>query len=126
MAGSTRSELRTPVFNGENYEFWRIRLRSILKSPGLWELVETGFTILGSSTECAVVVVANEKKEKGVATETPTNFGEIIMEDAKAIGLIQGAVIDQFFFPRFPTKKLRRELRISCSKSSEVTNMLEM
>ncbi|VVA19878.1 PREDICTED: DUF4219 domain-containing [Prunus dulcis] len=41
--GSGTVELRTPVFNGENYEFWSIRMKIILKSHGLWDLVEHGF-----------------------------------------------------------------------------------
>ncbi|KAB2602155.1 hypothetical protein D8674_003160 [Pyrus ussuriensis x Pyrus communis] len=89
MAGSMSSELRTPIFNGENYEFWNIRMRTILRSHGLWDLVETGFTIPESST---VVEVADEKKEKDAATQISTNVAEIIMKDAKALGLIQGAV----------------------------------
>ncbi|KAB2625790.1 hypothetical protein D8674_017450 [Pyrus ussuriensis x Pyrus communis] len=89
MAGSMSSELRTPIFNGENYEFWNIRMRTILRSHGLWDLVETGFTIPESST---VVVIADEKKEKDAATQISTNVAEIIMKDAKALGLIQEAV----------------------------------
>ena len=61
-------------------------MRTILKSHGLWELVETGFTIPESSTE---VVVADEKKETDAAIGTPINVTEIIMKDAKALGLIQ-------------------------------------
>ena len=32
-----------PVFKGESYEFWSIRLKTILKSQDLWDLVERGF-----------------------------------------------------------------------------------
>ncbi|KAB2608298.1 hypothetical protein D8674_011466 [Pyrus ussuriensis x Pyrus communis] len=89
MARSMSYELRTPIFNGENYEFWNIRMRTILRSHGLWDLVETGFTIPESST---VVEVTDEKKEKDAATQISTNVAEIIMKDAKALRLIQGAV----------------------------------
>ncbi|KAB2603157.1 hypothetical protein D8674_004162 [Pyrus ussuriensis x Pyrus communis] len=89
MAGSMSSELCTPIFNGENYEFWNIRMRTILRSHGLWDLVETGFTIPESST---VVEIADEKKEKDATTQISTNVAEITMKDAKALGLIQGAV----------------------------------
>ena len=64
-------------------------MRTILK-----ELAETGFTIPKSSTE---VVVADETKENDAATGTLINVAEIIMKDAKALGLIQGAVTDQIF-----------------------------
>ncbi|CAL2240953.1 unnamed protein product [Prunus armeniaca] len=29
-------EVRTPIFYGENYEFWRIKMTTIFKSLGLW------------------------------------------------------------------------------------------
>ncbi|KAH0711345.1 hypothetical protein KY289_007304 [Solanum tuberosum] len=32
-----------PVFKGESYEFWSIRMKTILKSQDLWDLVECGF-----------------------------------------------------------------------------------
>ncbi|KAM1503465.1 hypothetical protein ACFX15_027859 [Malus domestica] len=101
MAGSMSSELRTPIFNGENYEFWNIRMRTILRSHGLWDLVETGFTIPESST---VVEIADEKKEKDAVTQMSTNVAEIIMKDAKALGLIQGAMSDQIF-PRISNEE---------------------
>jgi len=31
-----------PLFKGDNYEFWSIKIRTLLKSQGLWELVEKG------------------------------------------------------------------------------------
>ncbi|CAL8990722.1 unnamed protein product [Prunus brigantina] len=91
MAGSSSSELRTPIFNGENYEFWSIRMKTILKSHGLWDLVENGFD--GS----------DPKKEKGkeegsiAAEEEKSKSTKILMKDARALGLIQGAVSDQIF-----------------------------
>ncbi|KAM1118164.1 hypothetical protein ACFX2B_041910 [Malus domestica] len=91
MAGLGTAELRTPVFNGENYEFWSIRMKTILKSHGLWDLVENGFD------------ASNPKKEKKkiedievTEVEKPT-LAEILMKDARALGLIQGAVSYQIF-----------------------------
>jgi len=43
MAGSSGGELRAPVFNGENYDFWSIRMKTIFKSHGLLDFVENGF-----------------------------------------------------------------------------------
>lgn len=33
-----------PIFKGEGYEFWSIRMKNLLKSQDLWDLVEDGFT----------------------------------------------------------------------------------
>ncbi|CAL8991389.1 unnamed protein product [Prunus brigantina] len=86
MAGSGAAELRTPVFNGENYEFWSIRMKTILKSHGLWELVENGFNS------------SDLKKEKEEATDIEkSTMAQILMKDARALGLIQSAVSDQLF-----------------------------
>ncbi|CAN6699574.1 unnamed protein product [Malus baccata var. baccata] len=82
MAGSGSSEVRTPIFSGENYKFWRIKMVTIFKSHGLWKFVEKGVT------------VSNSKKEK-----TEGSLGEEDDEkiDAKALGIIQNAVSDQIF-----------------------------
>ncbi|KAM2377529.1 hypothetical protein ACFX1X_044119 [Malus domestica] len=48
MFGSGGSEVRTPIFFGENYKFWRIKMVTIFKSLGLWNLVEKGITTLDS------------------------------------------------------------------------------
>ncbi|BBG92635.1 hypothetical protein Prudu_000428, partial [Prunus dulcis] len=68
LSRSSTSELRTPVFNGENYEFWSIRMKTILKSHGLWDL----------------------DAEK-------STMAQLLMKDARALGLIQSAVSDQLF-----------------------------
>ena len=91
MAGSGTVELRAPVFNGENYEFWRIRMTTILKSYGLWELVENGFE--PPDPKIAKAVVDETEKE----TSEEVSFSEILMKDARALGMIQGAVSDQIF-----------------------------
>ena len=33
-----------PIFKGEGYELWSIRMKTLLKSQDLWDLVERGFT----------------------------------------------------------------------------------
>ncbi|KAM1504399.1 hypothetical protein FF1_000502 [Malus domestica] len=89
MAGSGSSEVRTPIFSGENYEFWRIKMVTIFKSHGLWKLVEKGITI--SETKKKKVEGSSEEEEddeKMVAA---------YMQDAKALGIIQNAVSDQIF-----------------------------
>jgi len=91
MAGSSSAELRTPVFNGENYEFWSIRMKTILKSHGLWDLVENGFDVSDPKK-------GKEKEEGSKAAEVEkSTMAEILMKDARALGLIQGAVSDQIF-----------------------------
>ncbi|CAN6704776.1 unnamed protein product [Malus baccata var. baccata] len=81
MAGSGGGELRAPIFTGENYEFWSIRMKTIFKSYGLWEFVEKGI---------------ESSDSKGGSSEV-ASLTEKLMKDAKALGLIQGAVSDEIF-----------------------------
>ncbi|XP_016652015.1 PREDICTED: uncharacterized protein LOC107881795 [Prunus mume] len=88
MAGSSGSDLCAPIFNGDNYEFWKIRMRTIFKSHGIWDLVEKGLEIL-------------ESKGKKVDAEGSSESEKVslLMKDAKALGIIQGAV-SYDIFPR--------------------------
>ncbi|XP_049399671.1 uncharacterized protein LOC125863677 [Solanum stenotomum] len=64
-----------PVFTGESYEFWSIRMKTILKSQNLWDLVESGF----------------EDPDEGDRLQNNKQ------KDAKALVFIQQAVHDSVF-----------------------------
>ena len=93
MAGSGCGELRAPIFNGENYEFWSIRMKTIFKSHGLLEFVEKGVECSDSKGADESAEKENEKEESRDAAFLSEKF----MKDAKALGLIQGAVFDEIF-----------------------------
>ncbi|KAJ4728947.1 Retrovirus-related Pol polyprotein from transposon TNT 1-94 [Melia azedarach] len=42
MASGSTSYLIVPMFTGENYQIWVVKMKSYLKSIGLWDAVETG------------------------------------------------------------------------------------
>lgn len=65
-----------PVFSGEGYEFWSIRIKTILRSQDLWELVENGF---------------NE------TDENQARLRENRKKDAKTLAILQQAVHDNLF-----------------------------
>ncbi|XP_068336691.1 uncharacterized protein [Pyrus communis] len=78
MAGSGSSEMRTPIFADENYEFWRIKMVTIFKSHGLWNLVEKMVTTLDSK----------KKKVEGSSEEKDDEKIVVVyMQDAKALDL---------------------------------------
>jgi Domain of unknown function (DUF4219) len=62
-----------PLFKGENYEFWSIKMRTMLKSHDLWELVDIG-----------------------ASNPDPTPI-DTTKRDAKALFFIQQAVHDMVF-----------------------------
>ncbi|KAM2230670.1 hypothetical protein EV2_015356 [Malus domestica] len=84
MSRSGGSEVRTPIFSGENYEFWRIKMVTIFKSHGLWKLVEKGITTPDSK---------KKKKQAEGSSEDAVDeeMTVVFMKDAKALGIIQNA-----------------------------------
>ncbi|XP_070673187.1 uncharacterized protein [Malus domestica] len=84
MAGSSSSgEIRTPIFSGVNYDFWRTKLKTIFVSHDLWSLIEDGYVVPLST----VVLTEAQTKE----------LKENIKRDAKALGVIQNAIPDEIF-----------------------------
>ncbi|CAN6700635.1 unnamed protein product [Malus baccata var. baccata] len=91
MAGYGSSEVRTPIFSSENYNFWRIKMVTIFKSHGLWKLVEKWVTISDSKQK-------KKKKAEGSSDEEDDEKTvAAYMQDAKALGFIQSVVSDQIF-----------------------------
>ena len=95
MAGSGSGEVRAPIFNGENHEFWSIKMKTIFKSYGLWNLVEKGFD--ESDLKKIDESEAKKKDKEESSGAGRMTLVEVLMKDAKALGLIQGAVSDEIF-----------------------------
>ncbi|CAL8167828.1 unnamed protein product [Prunus armeniaca] len=83
MSGSGGGELRAPIFNGENFDFWQIKMKTIFRSHGLWEMVHNGYKI--------------PVKEEALTETKRKLLREYAVKDARALGIIQGAVSDQIF-----------------------------
>ncbi|XP_062073646.1 uncharacterized protein LOC133777905 [Humulus lupulus] len=65
-----------PIFKGECYEFWSIKMKTLFRSQDLWDLVETGFN-------------KNEADEG--------HLRENKKKDSKALFFLQQAVDDTIF-----------------------------
>ncbi|KAB2608513.1 hypothetical protein D8674_011681 [Pyrus ussuriensis x Pyrus communis] len=104
MSGSGGSEVRTPIFSGENYEFWRIKMVTIFKSHGLWNLVEKGVKTSDSKKK--------KKSEGSSEDDGDEEMSAVLMQDAKALGIIQNAVSDQIF-PRIANAEMRDDESLS-------------
>ncbi|GJW76657.1 retrovirus-related pol polyprotein from transposon TNT 1-94 [Tanacetum coccineum] len=72
------SHPQIPIFKGDSYEFWSIKMTMLFKSQELWEYVETGYEENGENE-------AHNKEHR--------------KKDAKALFFIQQAV-DDSIFPR--------------------------
>ncbi|CAN6685650.1 unnamed protein product [Malus baccata var. baccata] len=82
MAGSEGGELKAPVFNGDNFDFWLIKMKTIFRSHELWDLVESGYE-------------TPARKEEELTETEKKLMRENVIKDARALGIIQGAVSDQ-------------------------------
>ncbi|KAM2898028.1 hypothetical protein COP2_007603 [Malus domestica] len=91
MVGFGGGELRAPVFNGENFDFWLIKMKTIFRSHELWDLVENGYE-------------TPAKKEEELTETERKLMRENVVKDARALEIIQGAVSDQIF-PRITTQE---------------------
>lgn len=93
-----------PLFAGENYDFWSIKMKTLFKSQDLWEIVDKGYSDPDSD---ANILKDNKRK------------------DAKALFFIQQAMHDTIF-PRIAsvrslenlTNRVSRISKSDCSKSS--------
>ncbi|GJZ18250.1 putative RNA-directed DNA polymerase, eukaryota, reverse transcriptase zinc-binding domain protein [Tanacetum coccineum] len=70
------SQPQIPIFKGDSYEFWSIKMKTLFKSQGLWEFVESG--------------LPEESSENARQKEN-------IKKDAKALFFIQQAVDESIF-----------------------------
>ncbi|KAM2097561.1 hypothetical protein ACFX1R_021091 [Malus domestica] len=95
MAGSSGADLRAPVFHGDNFNFWRIKMNTIFRSHDLWDMVEKGYS--------------PPAKSEGELTATDLKLlKKNIVNDAKALGIIQGVVSDEIF-PRIAILETTKE-----------------
>lgn len=69
------SQPSIPIFKGENYEFWSIKMKTLFKSQELWDLVENGYSEIDEEAKL------RENKKR----------------DSKALFYIQQAIDDTIF-----------------------------
>ncbi|KAM1411654.1 hypothetical protein ACFX14_024165 [Malus domestica] len=75
MARSGGGELRAPVFNGENFDFWKIKMKTIFHSHELWDLVKKGYD-------------TPTKKEDELTEVDKKRIQNNVVKDARALGII--------------------------------------
>ncbi|TXG67654.1 hypothetical protein EZV62_008929 [Acer yangbiense] len=72
-----------PNFAGENYDFWKVKMKHLLLSEGLWNIVNDGFT--------------EPAEESRLSGPEKANLGADRMTDAKALSKIQNGVTATIF-----------------------------
>ncbi|XP_074324291.1 uncharacterized protein LOC141661204 [Apium graveolens] len=71
-----------PIFNGENYDYWSLKMKTLFQSQDLWDLVKSGYDESANLTNAQKEALKETKKK-----------------DAKALFFIQQA-ISESLFPR--------------------------
>ena len=75
-----------PPFNGQNYDVWAKKLKTIMVANDLWEFVINGFNDVTDPAQ--YVALTNAQK---------TQLKELRRKDAKALSLIEAAMAETIF-----------------------------
>src|ERR1044072_1880897 len=95
MADTTQSSsLPVTIFNGENYDFWRVKMETFFSSQDLWDIVEEGFTAPADTSTLNATQEKELKKNK--------------QKNSKALFTLQQAETDEIF-PRIMGAKTAKE-----------------
>ncbi|GAV57492.1 DUF4219 domain-containing protein [Cephalotus follicularis] len=85
MASSSHAYLPAPpVFRGENYEFWSVKMKAFLRAYDLWEIVEKGYEPPAETDVQQTVAQFKKQKE-----ESSKNF--------KDLSFLHSAVAESIF-----------------------------
>ncbi|GMP79115.1 hypothetical protein CsSME_00034784 [Camellia sinensis var. sinensis] len=100
MANPNNQNVSTPIFNGENFDFWYVKMRTIFLYTKLWDLVENGFE--------------EPEDEEALTNSQKNQLKEQRKKDSKALSFIQQRV-SEAIFPRI----------INATKAKEAWDILQ-
>ncbi|KAL0312603.1 UNVERIFIED_CONTAM: Retrovirus-related Pol polyprotein from transposon TNT 1-94 [Sesamum radiatum] len=91
---SLAKQFSVPIFSGQNYDYWAIKMKTYFQSQKLWEIVEEGVTLPEDSS-------TSSSAEKGKLENKKA-------KDSEALYYIQTAVADHIF-PRISVATSAKE-----------------
>jgi transposase InsO family protein len=88
MAGASGSSLQPqiPIFNGKNYDYWSIKMKTLFCSQDVWDLVENGFP-----------EPADQQAYQALSQAEKDLLKENKKKDSKALFFIQQAMEESIF-----------------------------
>lgn len=101
-SSSSSEDLRTPQFNGTNYDFWSVKMETILIPHDIWDVVELG--IYAQLIRNNETFEEDEEETMHIPVEAPGVSKEDKIKNDKALSLIQEAISDELF-PRIINEK---------------------
>ena len=93
---SIYNNVQVPLFEGENYDFWAIKMETLFISLDVLELVKEGYEELVATTKATATQREELKKKK--------------ITDARVLGMIQRGV-SIAIFPRIMRAKTTKQAR---------------
>ncbi|KAL1198057.1 hypothetical protein V5N11_005051 [Cardamine amara subsp. amara] len=108
------SHIVTPIFNGENYGFWRIKMKTIFQTKKLWEIVEGG-----------VPNPPAQGDHSPEAVQQKIRCDEASLKDLTALQILQTAVSDSIF-PRIAPASNAREAWNALKSEFEGSQQVKM
>jgi len=63
-AESSFSHISSPIFDGENYQLWAVKMKTYLDALDLWEAVEDDYEVHPLPTNPTVAQIKNHKERK--------------------------------------------------------------
>ncbi|KAL2461340.1 B3 domain-containing protein REM16 [Abeliophyllum distichum] len=91
---SSSNNIYVPMFSGEHFDHWSVKMKTVLISQDLWEYVEEGYEAPNPTT-----MLTSEQKHQ---------FRENRRNDGKALSIIQRG-LSSSFFPRILNAKTAEE-----------------
>ena len=58
------SQVASPVFDGENYDLWAVRMESYLEALDLWEALEKDYNVPPLPDNLTMAQIKNHKERK--------------------------------------------------------------
>jgi hypothetical protein len=63
-AETSFSQISSPIFDGENYQLWAVKMETYLEELDLWETVEEDFEVHSLPNNPTVAQIKNHKERK--------------------------------------------------------------
>ncbi|RDX60832.1 Copia protein, partial [Mucuna pruriens] len=124
------SQTALPVFKGENYDLWTVKMEAYLEALDLWEAVEKDYEVLPLSNNPTIAQIKNHKEKKNLKSKgkimpfagaSITIFTRIMtFKSAKAIwDYLKGEYVGDEIIQSMQVLNLMREFELQRMKESE-------
>ncbi|XP_006588329.1 uncharacterized protein [Glycine max] len=73
--------LALPVFDGDNYHIWAVRMEAHLKANDIWEAIEEDYEVLPLPANPTMAQIKNQKERKARKSKAKANLFVVVSQD---------------------------------------------